>query len=90
MIRNPMADSFFLSIGQSIQSEAGVWYRNVEVLGKGGNAVTFLVVATSGPHRGVPFAVKVFRRLSKPERRDAFLQEIRFLENCSHPSIMSL
>src|SRR5437870_3394095 len=83
-----MADSFYLDIGQSIQAESRVWYRNLQVLGTGGNAVTFLAVATSGPHRGVPFAVKVFRKLSKPERRESFLTEIRFLRQCSHPSIM--
>jgi serine/threonine protein kinase len=83
-----MADAFFLDLGQSVQSETGVWYRNLQLLGTGGNAVTFLVVATSGPHRGVPFALKVFRRLSKPERRDNFLAEMRFLRQCDHPSIM--
>lgn len=83
-----MADSFFLDVGQSLQSETGVWYRNLQVLGTGGNAVTFLAVATSGPARGVPFAIKAFRKLSKPERRDAFLKEMSFLEKCTHPSIM--
>jgi len=83
-----MADSFFLDTGQSLRAESGVWYRNLQILGTGGNAVTFLVVATSGPNRGVPFALKVFRRLSKPERRQAFLNEIKFLEQCDHPCIM--
>jgi serine/threonine protein kinase len=83
-----MADSFSLHVGQHIQSDQGVWYRNLQALGKGGNATTFLVVATSGPHRGVLFAVKVFRNLSRPERRNSFLQEIRFLQECNHPSIM--
>jgi serine/threonine protein kinase len=85
-----MADSFYLDIGQSIQSESGWWYRNLQVLGTGGNAVTFLAMATSGPHRGVPFAIKVFRKLSKPERRDNFLKEMRFLKACEHPSIMRI
>jgi serine/threonine protein kinase len=58
------------------------------VLGIGGNAATFLMVATSGQAKGVPFAMKVFRRLSKPERRDGFLHEIQFLKTCNHPSIM--
>jgi eukaryotic-like serine/threonine-protein kinase len=81
-------DFFYLDIGQSLQSESGTWYRNLQVLGSGGNAVTFLAVATSGPNRGVPFAIKVFRRLSKPERRDSFLKEISFLKDCNHPCIM--
>ena len=83
-----MEDSIKLTVAQSIISESGTWYRNLQTLGRGGNAATFLVVATSGPHRGVPFAAKLFRRLSKPERRDSFLQEMRFLEGCSHPSVM--
>ncbi len=85
-----MLDSFFLDIGQNIRSESDVWYRNLQVLGTGGNAVTFLAVATSGPHRGVPFAIKVFRRLSRPERRDSFLSEMQFLQRCSHPSVMRI
>jgi serine/threonine protein kinase len=83
-------DSINLSIDQSLQAESGTWYRNLQVLGRGGNAATFLVVATSGPYRGVPFAVKIFRRLSKPERRDNFLQEMKFLGTCSHPSVLRI
>ncbi len=83
-----MEDSFYLGIGQSVQAESNNWYRNLQVLGLGGNAATFLVVATSGQHRGVLFAAKIFRRLSKPERRDNFLQEMKFLESCSHPSVL--
>jgi serine/threonine protein kinase len=83
-------DSINLAIDQSLQAESGTWYRNLQVLGRGGNAGTFLVVATSGPNRGVPFAVKIFRRLSKPERRDNFLREMKFLETCSHPSVLRI
>lgn len=83
-----MPDTFRLNVNQSIRSLSGTWYRNVQVLGTGGNAITFLVVATSGPHRGVPFAMKVFRRLSLPERRERFLREIEFLQGCDHPSVL--
>jgi serine/threonine protein kinase len=83
-------DSINLTVDQSVQAESGAWYRNLQILGLGGNAATFLVVATSGPNRGVPFAVKIFRRLSKPERRDNFLREMRFLEECSHPSVLRI
>jgi len=85
-----MVDSFYLDIGQSIISVSETWYKNLQVLGTGGNAVTFLVVATSGIHRGVLFAMKVFRKLSKPERLDSFLEEFRFLQDCNHPSIMQV
>lgn len=42
----------------------------------------------SSPFKGMPFAVKVFRRVSKPERRDAFISEMKFLRECDHPGIM--
>jgi hypothetical protein len=48
-----------LAVDQSLQTDSGIWYRNVQILGGGGNPATFLVVATSGPHRGVPFAAKI-------------------------------
>ncbi|MDZ4783383.1 MAG: serine/threonine-protein kinase [Planctomycetia bacterium] len=83
-----MTDSFYLDVGQHIESGDGYLYRNLQLLGKGGNANTYLVVATSGPHRGVPFAIKVFRNLSRPERGEAFLKEVEFLQECDHPSIM--
>lgn len=83
-----MSDFFKLADEQSIRSESGVWYRNLQLLGAGGNAVTYLTVATSGANRGGLFAVKVFRRLSKPERRESFLKEVGFLQKCDHPGIM--
>ncbi len=83
-----MADSFFLDIGQGVLALSNEWYKNVQFLGSGGNAVTFLVLATSGEHQGNLFALKVFRRLSNPERRAKFLEEISFLKRCDHPSIM--
>ena len=54
----------------------------------GGNAVTYLVVSSEGPNRGVPFALKFFRRMSNPERRQAFSDELDFLKTCDHPSVM--
>lgn len=83
-----MADSIYFDIGQSIQAQSGMWYKNVQHLGTGGNAVTVLVLCTSGSNEGVLFALKVFRRLSKPERRERFLREVQFLQNCNHPSVM--
>ena len=84
-----MADFFALEHGQGIKSNDG-WYRCIEILGIGGNSATFLAVATDGPTRGVPFAIKVFRKLSAPERRESFLAEASFLFGSSHPSIMRI
>jgi serine/threonine-protein kinase len=83
-----MADSIHINVGQSIHSQSDQWYKNVQHLGTGGNAVTFLTLCTSGINEGVLFALKVLRRLSDPERRDRFLQEVQFLQSCSHPSLM--
>lgn len=71
-----------------MKSETGAWYRNVQTLGHGGNATTFLALATSGETEGVLFAIKVFRKISQPIRKRAFLEEIQFLRGAVHPSIM--
>jgi len=89
-VGSAMADRISFDFGQGIRSSSGVWYKSLQLLGTGGTAATFLVLATSGANRGVPFALKVFRRLSKPERRDTFLQEIDFLRGRQHPCIMRI
>ncbi len=81
-------DSIYFAVGQGIKAESGVWYKNIQTLGTGANAVTFLVVANEGPNKGVLFALKVFRKLSDPQRRAAFLKEVGFLKTCAHPSVM--
>jgi serine/threonine protein kinase len=83
-----MTDHFTLDPGKGSQSSSGVWYRCVQTLGAGGNAVAFLVLCTSGSNTGALFALKVFRRLSAPDRRDKFLQETRLLFKLSHPCIL--
>lgn len=83
-------DFFHLDIGKSIKSETGVWYKNIQTLGHGGNSITFLAMATSGDATGVLFAIKVFRKISQPARRTAFLEEIEFLRQANHPSIMRI
>lgn len=83
-----MNGTVHIDIGQSVKSDTDVWYRKLQSLGSGGNAITFLAVATSGMNRGVPFAIKVFRNLSKPQRRENFNHEVAFLKDCDHPSIM--
>lgn len=83
-----MSDYFNLEMGKSIKSLTGKWYQVIQFLGTGGNAVTFLVLSTSGPFKGVMFAAKVFRKLSAPQRRERFLGEVQFLTSAEHPSIM--
>lgn len=86
-----MTDFFSLNIGQSVQSERDVWYRNIQFLGMGGNAITYLVSCTSGDYKGLLFALKVFRVISREERKEKFLVEREFLEeSCEHPAIMQV
>ncbi len=85
-----MVDELYLEPEKSIQSVTGHWYQIIQLLGAGGNAVTYLVVSTSDAYRGIPFALKIFRRLSKPERRNSFLQEVEFLREQNHPAIMRI
>lgn len=79
-----------LAVGQSIKSKGSEWYKCVQHLGTGGNAVTFLVLSTSGINKGSLFALKIFQRVSDEDRLKKFHREIRFLEQCSHPSIMAV
>ncbi len=83
-----MSDHFEFEHWKSFRSGSGTWYKAIEPLGVGGNAATFLAYCTSPPRKGLLFAVKVFRKLSKPERRDSFLEEAKFLQSCDHPAIM--
>jgi serine/threonine protein kinase len=77
-----------LAVGQSIKSKSEEWYKCIQHLGTGGNAVTFLVIATSGVNNGSLFALKIFQRVTDHDRLQKFYAEIDFLEQCDHPSIM--
>ncbi len=83
-----MPDSVFLEVGQSILSSTGIYYRNIQLLGVGGNAATFLCSATNGLWQGNLFALKIFRKRSQKDRRESFLREINFLQSYEHPCIM--
>src|SRR5437660_10923348 len=83
-----MEDYLNLPFRTVLQSPAGSDYTCLQRLGMGGTAETYLMLARSGPLRGQLFAVKVFRRLSKPAWRDNFLAEIKFLQTCNHPAVM--
>src|SRR5215211_2117162 len=83
------ADRFALSHLQSVEAENG-WYYNNRFLGKGGNGTAFLVTASSGPYFGLQLVLKVFHRISRPNRRQAFLDEVRLLRDLNHPAIIQI
>lgn len=85
-----MSDEIPLAFRETIVAQSQHRYMMLQRLGSGGNAVAFLMLATSGPWQGIPFAMKIFRRVSKPERRSRFLEEIAFLRQCNHPGIMRI
>lgn len=79
-----------LSVSQSIKSKNDNWYKCIQHLGTGGNAVAYLMLSTSGPTRGSLFALKIFQRVTDADRLAKFHKEIAFLETCSHPAIMEV
>lgn len=82
-----MADFVNVEVGQCIIA-GDIYYQNIQQLGRGGNAITYLCSPTNGVYKGSLFAVKIFYKLSREDRRNAFLKEIAFLKECNHPSIM--
>ncbi|HCG03629.1 MAG TPA: hypothetical protein DEV75_00320 [Desulfovibrio sp.] len=85
-----MADGFFLAPWQGVESTSKIWYKNLQTIDTGGNSVVFFVFANTGENVGVPYALKVFRKISRPERKDNFFNEIKFLQTNSHPTIMKV
>lgn len=77
-----------IEISARITSSERHYYKVIQRLGAGGNAHVYLVQATSGPFRGVPFALKLFVKIKDVTRLQRFRQEVGFLKACSHPSIM--
>lgn len=82
-----IADAASLEHRQKISGSSGV-YRVLQELGKGGNSAVYLVEAISGPFRGVLFALKIFLRIGDGVRVQRFNEEINFLQQCNHPSIL--
>lgn len=73
----------------SLRSKQGKTYTVVEPLGRGGNSSAYLVIATDGPDRGMPFAAKFFLHVGTG-RRTAFLNEIDYLEAHPHGAILPI
>lgn len=83
-----MSDHFEFKRWKGIEASSGRWYRSIELIAVGKNAATFLAVGGTAPFIGIPYAIKVFRRVSSEESRKAFLEEAAFLKELDHPCIM--
>lgn len=77
-----------ITLSQQIPSDSKTYYRVIQELGNGGNSIVYLVAATSGPNRGVLFAMKVFTKIGDKTRLARFLQEVKELQKHTHPAIM--
>ncbi len=82
-----MEDYLNLKFGEVVRSQ-NADYSCLQRLGSGGTAEAYLMMATKGALRGQLFALKMFRRLSKPEWRENFVEEVKFLSVSNHPAIM--
>lgn len=85
-----MAIELDIEIGQTFRSRSGIYYRNIQRLGAGGNSIVYLVIALNKSYRGVLFALKIFTRLSDAQRLGRFQREAEFLRECEHPAIMRI
>lgn len=87
---NSLAPLNSLKFKKSFRSDAGRWYKAVQELGRGGNAVTFLVMQTDGPTPGMLYAMKIFYKITEQRRTDQFIAEVEFLTTCNHPCVMQV
>ncbi len=87
---SPIVQLNHMRFRKSLKTDSGDWYQVVQELGRGGNAVTFLVMQTSGVRPGLLYAMKVFYEITEEGRGIQFAQEIEFLKSCSHPCVMEV
>jgi serine/threonine protein kinase len=69
-----------------------VTYERVESAGEGGIGKVSVALATSGPRKGILFAIKVFTPSSreKEDWKQAFMREVHVLRDCNHPAIVKV
>lgn len=84
----PEGTGIFLHPGKSIISESA-YYKIIKFIGRGGNAIAFKVLCTSGDNHGLIFALKLQYNLSSEMRQERFFKETKFLKECRHPAILS-
>jgi serine/threonine protein kinase len=69
-----------------------VTYEPIRGAGAGGIGKVSVALATTGPNKGVLFAVKVFAPDSheKEAWKQAFMREVHVLRDCNHPAIVKV
>ncbi len=67
-----------------------ITYEQVDTAGTGGIGKVCVAMATTGPNKGILFAVKVFSPNSqeKQDWKQAFMREVHVLRDCNHPAIV--
>ena len=69
-----------------------ITYVPVRSAGAGGIGKVSVALATTGPNKGVLFAVKVFSPDSreKEDWKQAFMREVHVLRDCNHPAVVKV
>ncbi len=69
-----------------------ITYEEIRRAGSGGVGNVSFALATTGPNKGVVFAVKIFSPASreKEEWKQAFMREVHVLRDCNHPAIVKI
>ena len=84
------AGKSYVRFGTALVSWRDVTYTKVANCGSGGSSDVYLTLATSGPRRGVSFAVKVFSAAAREDWRHNFMREVHVLRDCDHPAIVKI
>jgi serine/threonine protein kinase len=69
-----------------------ITYEPVRSAGAGGIGKVSVALATTGPNKGVLFAIKAFSPDSreKADWKQAFMREVHVLRDCNHPAIVKV
>jgi serine/threonine-protein kinase len=85
-----MAARAYLPFWDAVVSWRDVTYVKIANIGSGGSSEVYLTLATSGPRRGVTFAVKMFSAPGREDWRNNFMREVHVLRDCDHPAIVKV
>lgn len=85
-----MAAKVRLPFWDAVLSWREVTYVKIGDIGSGGSSQVYLTLATSGPRRGVIFAVKMFSAAGRQDWRNNFMREVHVLRDCDHPAIVKV